>query len=263
MLYASVTAAVAATSCAILLLIVMAKVARLGSTVAGVASRPVPSSDEKLDALKLLLVDLHKAIDQDSRRLARIEEEMIRRGRALDGERDPAPPASPTPPEFMSTPMPAPVAAPEAEQRTVEKPAANAGGQVSADAAELLDQYRELIARPQRQEINRWADTLGGMSIEALEDGSFRPLARDAGGLLILLPVTADHALVLPGGRMVVDFATSYATSLNLRPITKQAFAFETDGSAVLRLDAPAMAERGGETWRLVRPGRISGLAAQ
>ncbi|MDE0924820.1 MAG: hypothetical protein OSA96_17725, partial [Aurantimonas coralicida] len=76
---------------------------------------------------------------------------------------------------------------------------------------EVLDEYRKLIAQPRKAEINRWTDDHDGESCEATEDGAFRPLDREAGGLLVLLPLGDDRAMVLPAGRMVVDFATNFA----------------------------------------------------
>jgi hypothetical protein len=71
---------------------------------------------------------------------------------------------------------------------------------------EVLDEYRKLIAQPRKAEINRWTDDHDGESCEATEDGAFRPLDREAGGLLVLLPLGGERAMVLPAGRMVVDY---------------------------------------------------------
>lgn len=125
---------------------------------------------------------------------------------------------------------------------------------------EVLDEYRKLIAQPRKAEINRWTDEQEGESCEATEDGAFRPLDREAGGLLVLLPLGRDRAMVLPAGRMVVDFATNFANSLSLRSVTRQTFELVEDGSGVLRLVEPAYAERREGVWRLTSPGRLSGL---
>jgi hypothetical protein len=125
---------------------------------------------------------------------------------------------------------------------------------------EVLDEYRKLIAQPRKAEINRWTDDQQGESCEATEDGTFRPLDRDAGALLILVPVGEDRAMVLPAGRLVVDFATNFANSLSLRSVTRQTFGLVEDGSGVLRLMEPAYAERREGVWRLTSPGRLSGL---
>jgi len=125
---------------------------------------------------------------------------------------------------------------------------------------EVLGEYRKLIAQPRKAEINRWTDDHQGESCEATEDDAFRPLDRDAGGLLVLLPLGGDRAMVLPAGRLVVDFATNFANSLSLRSVTRQTFELVEDGSGVLRLMEPAYAERREGVWRLTSPGRLSGL---
>lgn len=125
---------------------------------------------------------------------------------------------------------------------------------------EVLEEYRKLIAQPRKTEINRWTDEHEGESCEATEEGVFRPLDRDAGGLLILLPLGEDRAMVLPAGRLVVDFATNFASSLSLRSVTRQTFELVEDGSGILRLMEPAYAERHEGVWRLTRSGRLSGL---
>ena len=125
---------------------------------------------------------------------------------------------------------------------------------------ELLEDYRKLIAQPRKAEINRWTDDHQCESCEATEDDAFRPLDRDAGGLLVLLPLGGDMAMVLPAGRLVVDFATNFANSLSLRSVTRQTFELVEDGSGVLRLVEPAYAERREGVWRLTVPGRLSGL---
>lgn len=132
----------------------------------------------------------------------------------------------------------------------------------SERGTEVLDEYRKLIAQPRKAEINRWTDDHEGESCEAMEDGAFRPLDREAGGLLVLLPLGRDRAMVLPAGRMVVDFVTNFANSLSLRSVTRQTFELVEDGSGVLRLVEPAYAERREGVWRLTSPGRLSGLNA-
>lgn len=131
---------------------------------------------------------------------------------------------------------------------------------VSEHDAEVLAEYRKLIAQPRKAEINRWMDDHQGESCEATEDDAFRSLDREAGGLLVLLPLGGERAMVLPAGRLVVDFATNFANSLSLRSVTRQTFELVEDGSGVLRLAEPAYAERREGVWRLMVPGRLSGL---
>lgn len=150
-----------------------------------------------------------------------------------------------------SAPTVRPVAFPDAV------PPPQVGG---SQSDKLLDEYRALIAQPRKADINRWIDERSGESIEATDDGSFQPLGRDSGGLLVLLAVDDQSALILPGGRLVVDFATSFANAISMRSVTRQAFELTNDGSGVLRLVEPALAERRDGIWRLARPGRLAGL---
>lgn len=126
--------------------------------------------------------------------------------------------------------------------------------------SDLLSEYRSLIAQPRKADINRWIEDHRGESCEALEDGAFRTLDRDAGGLLTLLPLNDEAAMILPAGRLVVDFATNFASSLSLRSVTRQTFEFAEDGSGVLRLIEPAFAARREGVWRLTKSGKLSGL---
>lgn len=135
-----------------------------------------------------------------------------------------------------------------------------AGGQDLPPRDAMLDEYRALIAQPRKTDINRWFDDRGGEGCEATEDGGFQPLGRDSGGLLVLLPLSDDTAIVLPGGRMIVDFPTDYANAISLRSVTRQSFDLVEDGTGVLRLLEPARAELRGGTWRLTRSGRLAGL---
>lgn len=128
--------------------------------------------------------------------------------------------------------------------------------------AETLEAYRNLIAQPRKSDINRWADDVGGLVCEANDDGGFQTLSREAGGLLVLVPINDSLAIVVPSGRLVVDFATSYANVIAMRTITKNVFELTQDGTGVLRLIEPAIAKRNGETWRLVEAGQLAGLKA-
>lgn len=177
------------------------------------------------------------------------------------GAGNPAPPAPPrqstalplTPP----LPTPQPFAfAPPAPTPPAEPPPPDPGQRSAA----VLARYRELLPQPQRAEINRWADELGGVSVEVGDDGHFRRLPREAGGLLVAVPIDDATAIVVPGGRLVVDFSTSYTSTLALRPLIKETFGLVTDGGGVMRLVEPALAVFDGDGWRLTKPGCISGL---
>ena len=169
----------------------------------------------------------------------------------------------PFPEERSSSRRTAPETPPEPVAKPwVASPSQPISGQtaVSERDGEILAEYRKLIAQPRKAEINRWMDDHQGESCEATEDDGFRSLDREAGGLLVLLPLGGDRAMVLPAGRLVVDFATNFANSLSLRSVTRQTFELVEDGSGVLRLAEPAYAERREGVWRLTAPGRLSGL---
>ena len=129
----------------------------------------------------------------------------------------------------------------------------------SSSVQDLVEGYRRLIAQPRKAEIKRWFDERGGEFCDVAEDGSFQT-GRESNGLLALVPVQEGCAVVLPGGRLVVDFATSFANPLSLRSVTRQTFDLLPDGSGVLRLMEPAYAQRRDGVWRLVRAGRLAGL---
>lgn len=125
---------------------------------------------------------------------------------------------------------------------------------------QLVADYRNLITQPQKNEINRWSADAGGWTCEVSDDGTLQPLARDAGGLLVLVPHNEEVGALLPGGRLVVDFPTSFANVMSMRRVTRQSFELINDGSGVLRLLEPAWAKRVGDKWQVVRMGKLAGL---
>jgi len=127
----------------------------------------------------------------------------------------------------------------------------------------LVTEYRELIAEPRKNEINRWSDERGGWSCEFREDGTLRPVTREAGGLLVLIARDDDVGIIVPGGRLVVDFPTDFATTIALRRVTREAFELVNDGTGMLRLMEAAVATRVGDTWQLVRAGKLAGLKSE
>lgn len=204
-------------------------------------SQSQPSaSAERAVAAPELIVD----IGSDGQGLKARAFEPFQEERASADRTAPAPAA-----EQVAKPWVAPASEPPPSQAAT-----------SEREVEVLDEYRKLIAQPRKAEINRWTDDHDGESCEATDDGTFRPLDREAGGLLVLLPLGRDRAMVLPAGRMVVDFATNFANALSLRSVTRQTFELVEDGSGVLRLVEPAYAERLEGVWRLSSPGRLSGL---
>lgn len=157
------------------------------------------------------------------------------------------PPAAPLAPAFEAEPLP--VASAESAPATDSTPS-------------LIDDYRQLIAEPRKNEINRWVDERGGMSCMVSEDGTIFPLAREAGGLLVVLRTTDGTELLVPGGRMAVEFATSFASPISMRSVTRDCFELSGDGTGILRLIEPAQIHSYGEGWSLVSPGRLSGFTS-
>jgi hypothetical protein len=128
---------------------------------------------------------------------------------------------------------------------------------------ELVREYRELIAEPRKNEINRWCDEAGGWACEVGDDGTLRPLTREAGGLLVLIALEDRIGVVVPGGRLVVDFPTDFANAIAMRRVTRHAFELVNDGTGILRLTEAAEVERVGDKWQLVRPGTLAGLKSE
>jgi hypothetical protein len=153
---------------------------------------------------------------------------------------------------------PPPPAADPASRPFTSAPAPDSSAAGGLDS--LLEQYRELIAQPRKNEINRWSDDIGGTACEVTEDGTVKPLSRDEGGLLVLVTKDGVNGAVVPGGRLVVDFPTSFSNVISMRSVTRHSFELEADGSGILRLVEPALVTRAGDRWQLVRAGTIAGL---
>lgn len=176
--------------------------------------------------------------------------------------------------DAVAAPAPTPALQGQVEARA--SPDLDRGAGMSAAAApsvaddsgpvrleELLGEYRELIAEPRKNEINRWCDDVGGLACEVGEDGTLRPLSREAGGLLVLITQDDRVGVVVPGGRLVVDFATDFANVIAMRRVTRHAFELINDGTGLLRLGEAAVAQREGDKWQLVRPGTLAGLKSE
>lgn len=142
---------------------------------------------------------------------------------------------------------------PELEPQVNPEPRAAVG-------VSVLDNYRKLIAEPRKAEINRWADDCGGISCAVNEDGSISALPREAGGVLVIVSDADGALLLLPGGRMVVEFATSFANMMSMRSVTRDCYELSGDGSGLLRLLEPARVSGGSGFWSLVSPGKLSGF---
>ena len=125
-----------------------------------------------------------------------------------------------------------------------------------------LQAYRDLIAQPQKRDINRWIDEQGGLTCEVGDDNGFQLPAGDSKGLLALIPFDGTRAIVVPAGRLVVEFATSFANVIAMRSVTRQAFELNGSGSGRLQLIEPAYATNVEGDWKLERPGRLGGFSA-
>lgn len=131
----------------------------------------------------------------------------------------------------------------------------------AVDADALIADYRALITQPRRADITRWIDQHGGRSCEVGDGDVLQMVDQDAGAPLAMLPLSDALALVVPSGRTVVDFPTSYVDGMTLRLKTRGTFTLEADGATAMRLLSPAIARLADGRWRIERPGRLAGFA--
>jgi hypothetical protein len=89
-----------------------------------------------------------------------------------------------------------------------------------------------------------------------------RPACPRCGGLLVAFAVSDGTGLLVPGGRMAVEFATSFASPISMRSVTRDCFELTADGTGVLRLLEPARVTARYENWELVSPGRLAGFTS-
>ena len=171
----------------------------------------------------------------------------------------PAPPAAIPLPDDPSPPPLPPLVGSDAATGT-DTPA-TADRLPSIDPEPLVVAYRALIAQPRRADITRWLDEHDGKGCEVGEGETLQLVGKEAGAPLALLPLSSDWGLVVPSGRTVVDFPTSYTDGLTLRLKTRGSFELEADGATGLRLLAPAVARRIEGRWRIEEPGRLGGFA--
>lgn len=174
---------------------------------------------------------------------------------------------------FDAEPLAAPVHAEETVQveeaiATIDTPATPSVAEAFTDPAkvdhlqDILQSYRDLIAQPVKNEINRWITQAGGLSCEVADDGRFNLPGGDAKGLLALIPLDGQSAIILPAGRLVVDFTSNFANVIAMRAVTRSAFELTAGGGGKMQLIDPAYARWDGREWRLDRPGRIGGLSS-
>ncbi len=170
---------------------------------------------------------------------------------------------APTAPTASTTPFSIDTAEP-ALAETLPPPTADTVSHPSQ--RDLLDDqlqaYRDLIAQPRKSDINRWIDQQGGLTCEVGDDNSFQMPAGDGKGLLALIPFDGTRAIVVPAGRLVVEFATNFANVIAMRSVTRQAFDLNGSGSGKLQLIEPAYATNFHGEWKLERAGRLGGFSA-
>lgn len=290
----SVVASIAAIACVPLLIVIMVQVSGLRAAIrefADQASKGQRATDrggslERMNAMLANLLEQIRRVDEGVSAIRRTERsDRSMRLAADDRMAAPADPipvrpsseqkaAAPMPPrEGATAPMPSEPSRPTPLAR--ERPETPSFAPVApkapawrdalrpevapSRAAEITDEYRKLIAQPRKADIKRWIDGQRGEPCEVLEDGSFQT-SRDGSGLLVKIELDDARALILPGGRLVVDFATNFANPLSLRSVTRQTFDLEPDGTGVLRIVEPAYAEYHGGAWRLASAGRLAGL---
>jgi len=127
---------------------------------------------------------------------------------------------------------------------------------------EIVQSYRDLIAQPVKNEINRWIAQAGGLSCEVVDDDRFHLPGGDSKGLLALMPLAGQSAIILPAGRLVVDFTSNFANVIAMRAVTRHAFDLIGGGGGKMQLIEPAHATFIGDEWRLDRPGKIGGFSS-
>lgn len=290
----SVIASIAAIACVPLLIVIMVQVSGLRSAIrefAEQASKGQRANDrggslERMNAMLTNILEQIRRVDESVSAIRRTDR-SDRTRRVADDDRtitpaDAAPVRAPvdrnasvqiTPHELSTSRLqpetfqPSPLVrerlaplqtAPAAHEVPVWRDALRSGV-APTRAAEITDEYRKLIAQPRKADIKRWIDEQGGELCEVVDDGSFQT-SRDGTGLLVMITLDETRALILPGGRLVVDFATNFANPLSLRSVTRQTFDLEPDGTGVLRLVEPAQAEYRDGAWRLANAGRLAGL---
>ena len=162
------------------------------------------------------------------------------------------------------SPPPAPI--PSAGERVTGTPvsAADAPTPPSTDAATsataCIDPYRAMLAQPTIQAFNSWARTYGAADALVDADGTVRPGGERAAGMLVEVRIGPDRALLFPGGDVVAEFSTRYATLLAARAPLGAAFEMSVDGGGRLALLAPAMAAMADGEWRLAERGHLGGF---
>lgn len=292
----SVIASIAAIACVPLLIVIMVQVSALRSAIrefADQASKGQRANDrggsiERMNTMLTNIIEQIRRVDEGVSVIRRTER-PDKTWRVADDDHtvtlanaDAAPVRAPvgwtasvqTPPREPSTSrlqpetfQPAPLVrerlaplqtAPAAHEAPMWRDALRSGV-APTRAAEITDEYRTLIAHPRKADIKRWIDEQGGELCEVVDDGSFQT-SRDGTGLLVMITLDETRALILPGGRLVVDFATNFANPLSLRSVTRQTFDLEPDGTGVLRLVEAAQAEYRDGAWRLANAGRLAGL---
>jgi hypothetical protein len=271
---------------ALLLVVVVLQVRSLANAVRELASAPSAPRGRKEEPLHQVfareLKDIADQIGKFDIVFSDIQAQLDAVRQARLATPAPAPPQARPAPQPVSSPAPVPQrpmweeeAAPAPSPRPavddkVVSTAAAAGARGPERAGPdleslqpLIKEYRALIAEPRKNEINRWSDEAGGWACELQEDGTARPLAREAGGLLVLIAGNDDIGIIVPGGRLVVDFPTDFANTIAMRRVTRDAFELINDGTGVLRLTEAAVARRAGDRWQLVRAGKLAGLKSE
>ena len=158
-------------------------------------------------------------------------------------------------------PLPDPVGAAALAPIASPPPLApTAGANVANHIEALLPDYRALLARPRKADINSWIKAQAGQNCEFRDDNGLVLTVWDGSGLLVLVPIDDAVAIIVPGSRMVVEFATSFANLLSMRAVTRHAFHLSPDGLGALQLVSPALAEWVDGQWHLTQPGTLAGF---
>lgn len=126
--------------------------------------------------------------------------------------------------------------------------------------AALIDQYRDLVSQPSRVTIRDWLATNNAITADAIEADIVA--ASTEPGLIALIKLTDQRAILLPSARFVVDFATRYAENLALRQATRDVFEPVIDNASTMRLVEPAVVHADSRGWIVIKPGKIGGFKA-
>jgi len=225
---------------------------------------------DQIDQLGTAFGEIHGQLSALTIRIRAMAPADDRAGEVVAIAEQSALPVEPRAPQ-LTPPDPEPLAAPVLAQETIatiEASAVPSPADVFSDPTkvdylqDILQSYRNLIAHPVKNEINRWITQNGGVSCEVTDDDRFHLPGGDAKGLLALIPLADHSAIILPAGRLVVDFTSNFANVIAMRAVTRHAFDLIGGDGGRIQLIEPAYATMLDGEWRLDRPGKVGGFSS-